>query len=117
MADQLPIDYPITVAVGRSFADTFYITDDNGDSALIAGCTAALTVRSALDGTELLSLTTLNNKLVVDVDAGTVTPDTLPADTLDIAGVPAVYELVVTWPSGKAFTYFAGKAFIRLGAT
>ncbi len=114
--DQLPFDYPITLCVGASWDETFYVLDDAGLSALRAGCTASLVVKSALDGTTLLTFTTENGKLALDVDLGTIIPTTLPTDMDALTGIPAVYGLRVTYANGLVSKMFAGKANIQLGA-
>ncbi len=115
MADQLPFNYPIVILAGHSWNEVFYILDDDGDSALRAGCIIALVVLSALDGSVLLSLTTASGKLVMDVDAGSVKPNTVPSDTASMTNIPALYTMTVLYPNGSDLIPFAGKASIRAG--
>jgi hypothetical protein len=113
--DQFPVAYDITLTRSASWLETFYCLADDGASALIDGCTAVLQIRNAYDGSLIVEFSTANNLLTMDVDVGSIAGSTLPEDLADLTSVPAVYALIVTFPNGQAFEWFAGAAKIRLG--
>lgn len=75
----------------------------------LTGCTARMTVRDKVGGTELFSLTTANNRLSVNVTGGYIGIVLTAEDTAAMAWKKGVYDLELIGADGKVTKVAAGE--------
>lgn len=80
----------------------------------LTGCTSALQVRiTESEPTPLISLSTLNSRIVLGGVAGTFNITFEPADTSSLTSRTGVYDLMLYWPSGSVDRLFKGVVSIE----
>ena len=75
----------------------------------LTGYVARMTIKDKIGGTELLSLTTENGRIVIDTVAHSVTLLITAADTAAITWSKGVYDLELVSPSGEVTSLLDGR--------
>lgn len=78
----------------------------------LTGCTARMTIRDKVGGTELLTLTTANNRLKIDVAEGYIGIVLTAEDTAAILWKKGVFDLELIGADGKVTKVAAGTVTI-----
>lgn len=74
----------------------------------MAGFTARMSVKDKVGGTEIISLTTENNRLVIDNTAKTITMTITATETAAITAKKGVYDLELVSPDGVVSGLLSG---------
>lgn len=85
--------------------------------AALAGFTARMTVKDKVGGTELISLTTANTKIVVDDVLKTITLSVGAVETAALAFSKGVYDLELVSATGVVTALLAGKVNVAAEVT
>lgn len=85
--------------------------------ASLAGCTARMSIKTAVGGDELLSLTTEDNRIVLDDDAKTITLLIDAATTAALASTRGVYDLEIQDGTGFVTGLFEGAVTVHREVT
>jgi hypothetical protein len=78
----------------------------------LAGCTARMSVKDKVGGTQLLSLTTLNSRIVLDNTAKTITLTLTAADTAALTWKTGVYDLELVAADTTVSLLLSGKVTV-----
>lgn len=85
--------------------------------AALAGFTARMSVKDKVGGVELLSLTTVNAKILVDDVAKTITLTVSATETAALAFSKGVYDLELVSATGVVTALLAGKVTVATEVT
>lgn len=83
----------------------------------LAGYTARMTIKDKVGGTELMSLTTVNGRIVIDNTNKTITLELAEADVNAITWSKGVYDLELKSPGGKVTTLLYGSVAVTKEVT
>lgn len=83
----------------------------------LTGYTARMSIRDKVGGTELISLTTVNNRIALDVANCTITLTISATDTAAITASKGVYDLEMVSATGVVTALVAGKVTISSEVT
>lgn len=83
----------------------------------LAGFTARMTIKTKVGGIEILSLTTVNGRIVIDDTNKKITLSLSATDTAALAPGKGVYELEMVSPSGVVTSILSGAVVISAEVT
>lgn len=92
----------ITIEQGADYDKPFFLTDDDGEFDNLAGMSFVMQIRSNFDDpTPLLTLSTADGSLVVNLDAGSVQPRIAPSVTAALLAGSYLYDLKALEANGR----------------
>jgi hypothetical protein len=101
--------YNITCEQGATLVRVFTYQNDDESVVNLSGYTASMQVRStAKSATIITELSTFNNRITIDGDAGTITLTLTAGDTAVLPIVRAVYDLELTAPDSTVLRLLEG---------
>lgn len=107
----------ITIEQGADFDEPFYVTDASGDPEDITGASAAMQIRRAVGDDVLITLSTDDGTLVIDGDAGTITPAIDEETTSDLTPGLYVYDLKMLTADGHTRRTHQGNVLVSAEVT
>lgn len=116
-----PVNQPLQINQRATFDKKF--TWFSGPKGLetpvdLTGATAAMHVRVDKESaTDLLVLTTSNGRIILGGVNGTIQLLVSAADTTPLTWAKALYDLLITFPSGKVVRFFEGEITVSKGIT
>ena len=103
----------ITIEQGADYDRPFTLTDDDGEIDNLTGVAFALQIRASVnDPTALLTLSTADGTIVVDIDTGAVQPRINPSVTAALLPGTYVYDLKALEANGRVRRRRSGFVFV-----
>ena len=107
--------YDLTIPVGVTFSLRFTIEDEKGQAIDLTGATFAMQVRSTFASQNALLSASTASGIVVAANVVTVTLSA--SATGEITDDTGVYDLFLTWSTGRVDKLFKGKVTFEPRAT
>lgn len=107
----------LLIEQGATFAEEFLLVDENGDAIDLTDYTARATIKSAIGGNELVTLTTENSGITITPATGSIVLRISSDDTTALTFNTGVYDLEIVDIGGDVTRVSSGAVTVSAEVT
>ena len=107
----------LLIEQGATFNEEFLLVDENGDAIELSGYTARATIKSAIGGNELVTLTTENGGITITASTGSIMLYISSDDTTALTFTTGVYDLELASSGGDVARVSSGAVTVSAEVT